>query len=71
MGTHLERICEQSDYRAATTIVSRAKYLGAFLLSMLGGAFADKSVCLEDSLASGRLNFTARDIMFICYSSQE
>jgi hypothetical protein len=48
-----------------------AKYLGVFLVSVPGGAFADKSLCLEDSLASGRVNLPARDTMFICYSSQE
>jgi type IV secretory pathway VirB2 component (pilin) len=32
---------------------------------------AAESLCLEDSLASGRLNLLARGTMFICYSSQE
>src|ERR1700722_18184624 len=53
LGTWTQ-ICEQSDYVPASTIVSGGQILMRLPSCVSAGlALADKSLCLEDSLASG------------------
>jgi hypothetical protein len=67
LGTWTQ-IYGQSDYVPATTVVSRGQILRHIPCISAGGAFADKSLCLEDSLASGRpiyLLATACHLLFL------